>query len=244
MNVADRPDGAGGPGGADEWAGLVRRAGALVARSAAAGRPAVLGITGKPGAGKSTLAAALTDALNAERPGAAVLAPMDGFHLSNGVLAALGLRDRKGAPETFDAWGYLALLERIGGGREPVVYAPTFDRALEEPVAGAIPVPGETALVVTEGNYLLLDEEPWRRVRTLLDEVWYVEVADALRLDRLTARHAAFGKTPEQARLWATGSDERNAALVGRTAHHADLRVRVDGWALSMFGRDIGRSRQ
>ncbi|MGI5486344.1 nucleoside/nucleotide kinase family protein [Microtetraspora malaysiensis] len=241
MDVAERADGV---NGADEWAGLVRRAGALAARSAAAGRPAVLGISGKPGAGKSTLAAALTEALNAERPGVAVLAPMDGFHLSNEVLTGLGLRDRKGAPETFDAWGYLALLERIRGGREPVVYAPTFDRAIEEPVAGAIPVPGETALVVTEGNYLLLDEEPWRRVRALLDEVWYVEVADTLRLDRLTARHAAFGKTPEQARLWATGSDERNAALVGRTAHHADLCVRVDGWALPILGRDIGRSRQ
>ncbi|WP_067135972.1 nucleoside/nucleotide kinase family protein [Microtetraspora malaysiensis] len=241
MDVADRP---GGAYGADEWAGLVRRAGVLAARSSATGRTAVLGIAGKPGAGKSTLAAALTEALNAERPGVAVLAPMDGFHLSNEVLTRLGLRDRKGAPETFDAWGYLALLERIRGGREPVVYAPTFDRAIEEPVAGAVPVPRETALVVTEGNYLLLDEEPWRRVRALLDEIWYVEVADALRLDRLTARHAAFGKAPEQARLWATGSDERNAALVGRTAHHADLRVRVDGWALPILGRDIGRSGQ
>ncbi|WP_067173076.1 nucleoside/nucleotide kinase family protein [Microtetraspora niveoalba] len=224
---------------------LVRRARVLAGRSADAGRPVVLGIAGKPGAGKSTLAAALARALNAEAPDrGVVLAPMDGFHLSNDVLDGLGLRDRKGAPETFDAWGFLALLERIRAGREPVVYAPTFDRAVEEPVAGAIPVPRETRLVITEGNYLLLDGEPWRRARALLDEVWYVEVADALRLDRLTARHAAFGKTPEQARAWATGSDERNAELVGRAAGRADLRVRLDGWSLETFGQVMGFGRQ
>ncbi|MCC5579203.1 nucleoside/nucleotide kinase family protein [Microtetraspora sp. AC03309] len=241
MGVAEQADGV---NGADGWPDLVRRATELVRAAGTDGRPAVLGITGKPGAGKSTLAAALTAALNAERPGVAVLAPMDGFHLSNEVLTGLGLRDRKGAPETFDAWGYVALLERIKGGREPVVYAPTFDRAIEEPVAGAVPVPRDAALVITEGNYLLLDEEPWSLVRALLDEVWYAEVADTLRLDRLTARHAAFGKPPEQARAWATGSDERNAALVGPTADRADLRVRLDGWSPGRLGRATGRSGQ
>ncbi|GLX02484.1 nucleoside/nucleotide kinase family protein [Microtetraspora sp. NBRC 16547] len=235
MDLVAQPDGMSGMG-ADGRPDLVRRAVALAvalavtpAGAADGGRPAVLGIAGKPGAGKSTLAAALTEALNLRLPGAVVLAPMDGFHLSNEVLAGLGLRDRKGAPETFDAWGYLALLERIRGGREPVVYAPTFDRAIEEPVAGAVPIPRTARLVITEGNYLLLDEEPWGRIRALLDEVWYVEVADELRLDRLTARHAAFGKPPEEARAWATGSDERNAALIGPTAGRADLRIRLDG---------------
>ena len=124
------------------------------ARALMAGGRAVLGICGAPGAGKSTLAARLAEAVGP----AAVVVPMDGFHLHDDELARLGLSDRKGAPETFDVAGYVALLRRLHIETDHVVYAPEFDRSREESIAGAIAVRPEHRLVVTEGNYLLDDE--------------------------------------------------------------------------------------
>lgn len=185
----------------------------------------VLGITGMPGAGKSRLAQELVDALAP----AAIYVPMDGFHLANEVLVRLGRRERKGAPDTFDAAGYAALLRRLRGVQErTVVYAPSFRREIEEPIAGAIPVPAEIPLVVTEGNYLLLRDGSWSAIRPLLDEAWYVEVAEELRIQRLISRHAAFGKSPDEARRWALASDQSNAELVRATRALADVVVQVD----------------
>jgi pantothenate kinase len=191
------------------------------ARRLAGGPRRLLGLVGAPGAGKSTLAARLVDALTP----AAVLVPMDGFHLANAELDRLGRRDRKGAPDTFDAVGYVALLRRLRDAGPDLVYAPVFDRSLEEAVAGAIPVPPGVPLVVTEGNYLLLDDGPWARVRPLLDEAWFVAVDDALRVQRLIHRHVAHGKPPSAARDWVLGSDEANARLVAATRDRADLVV-------------------
>jgi pantothenate kinase len=189
---------------------------------AASGRRRLLGLTGMPGAGKSTVAARLVEDLG----GLAVLVPMDGFHLANEELVRLGRRDRKGAPDTFDAAGFVALLSRLREAETGVtVYAPRFTRTLEEPIAGAIPVPAEVPLVVTEGNYLLVAEGSWAGVGPLLDEAWFVEAEESLRLARLVARHAAFGKSPDEARRWATGSDQLNAAVVGGTRGRADLVV-------------------
>jgi pantothenate kinase len=201
--------------------------GELVARArrlAPADERRILGITGAPGAGKSTLAAALVEAL---RP-AALLVPMDGFHLANRELERLGRRDRKGAVDTFDARGYVALLRRLRDPAEEIVYAPEFRREIEEPIACALPVPRDVPLVVTEGNYLLVEDGPWGGVAPLLDEVWYVDAPEDLRLARLVARHVAFGKEPEAARAWSLGTDQRNAELIARTRARADLIVRVD----------------
>lgn len=186
------------------------------------GHRALLGITGPPGSGKSTLTDALTAGLSPD----AVTVPMDGFHLSQNVLVRLGRQDRKGAPDTFDAAGYVALLARIRAAEE-TVYAPAFDRRIEEPVAGSIAVPPTVPLVLTEGNYLLLDDTPWDRVRDELDAVWYVQVDPDVRVERLIARHVRHGKTPEAARAWVLGNDERNAELVDRTRDRADLVVTV-----------------
>ena len=151
---------------------------------------------------------------------------MDGFHLAQAELVRLGRRERMGAPDTFDAAGFTALLRRLRTD-EPVVYAPEFRREIEEPIAGAIAVSSTTPLVVTEGNYLLLDDEHWGPVRTLLDETWYVETDEELRVQRLIQRHIQFGKTPEYARAWVLRSDERNADVVRTTAHTADVLVRL-----------------
>ncbi|MET8910790.1 nucleoside/nucleotide kinase family protein [Micromonospora sp. NPDC004551] len=200
--------------------------GELVARARALagdGPRQLLGIAGAPGAGKSTLA----ERIVAEVGPAARLVPMDGFHLAQAELARLGRDARKGAPDTFDVNGFVSMLRRLRRLEPTSVWAPAFRRDLEEPVAGAIEVPPEVRLVVTEGNYLLLRDEPWEEVRTLLHQVWFLDLDAELRVRRLTARHEAYGKTPEQARAWALGSDEANARLVAGTAGHADLVVRL-----------------
>ena len=193
-------------------------------RDVGPGRPVLLGLVGEPGAGKSTLAASLVAELTA-RDVCTVLVPMDGFHLANVALAALGRADRKGALDTFDGAGYAALLARLRAAGPDTVWAPTYDRSIEESVAGAVPVAPGTEVVVTEGNYLLVDERPWDAVRGLLDEVWAVRVDPALRTQRLVARHVEFGKAPEHAAAWVRAVDEGNAALVRATLGRADLDV-------------------
>ncbi len=199
----------------DDLEDLTARAGAL----ASPGRRAILGLTGAPGAGKSTLGSELVDALGPT----SVLVPMDGFHLAGLELSRLGRADRKGAPDTFDVEGYLALLRRLRAGSGTTVYAPEFRREIEEPIAGAIAVTPCHVLVVTEGNYLLDEGAGWADVRQLLDAVWYLDIPEDERRRRLVARHEAHGATPQDARAHALGSDERNAERVRGTRSRADL---------------------
>ena len=213
---------------------LVRRAQELVRP----GHRAVVGITGSPGAGKSTLAEALVEALAATAPDGVAHVPMDGFHLADVELSRLGRLARKGAPDTFDADGYAALLERLratGPGAPPgshaaseVVYAPAFERGLEQPVAGSVPVSPQCRLVVTEGNYLLLDDPAWQRARACVDDVWFCALDDEERRRRLVARHVRFGKTPGTAERWVRGTDDPNARLVEACRERADVLVTGD----------------
>ena len=200
---------------------LVSRAALLAER----GTRTLLGLSGAPGAGKSTVAALLAAALGDR----CAMVPMDGFHLAQDELVRLGRADRKGAIDTFDGYGFVALLRRLARADEPIVYAPTFRRDLEEPIAGSIGVPASVPLVITEGNYLLFDVAPWTDVRGLLHEVWFIRPEDDVRRERLVARHVAFGRSPAAARAWALGTDERNAELVVASAHKADLIVTVAG---------------
>lgn len=186
----------------------------------------VLGIAGAPGAGKSTLARRIVTAVD-ERLGAgtAVQVPMDGFHLSNAALDALGRHDRKGAADTFDADGYVALVRRLVAADEDVVWAPDFDRRVDEPVAGSIAVPRAARLVVSEGNYLLDDTAPWSALPALFTETWFCAVADDVRLDRLVGRHMRHGRDHDAARAWAVEVDGVNAARVAPTVIRASRTV-------------------
>ncbi len=190
------------------------------------GRRAVLGIAGPPAAGKTTLARELVAAVAARTsPEWVAHVPMDGFHLADVELDRLGLRAVKGAPDTFDAPGYAALLRRLRDDTDEIVYAPAFERVIEQPIAGAVPVHRAARLVVSEGNYLLLSGGGWERIRPLVDEVWYADLDQQSRLRRLIDRHIRFGKPEPAAVAWATGTDERNAALIAATRERADLLV-------------------
>jgi pantothenate kinase len=210
---------------------LARDAIALVGESSRA----ILGVAGSPGAGKSTLVDALLQRVRAVKGDDWVAhVPMDGFHLADTQLDRIGARGRKGAPDTFDAAGYAQLLERVRRETDDPVYVPGFDRTLEQPLAAALVVLPSARLVITEGNYLLLDDPHWERARRAMDAVWFVASEDTVRVERLVARHIQFGKTPHEARTWVATTDERNSGLVASTVGRAD-RVIVNaaaGWGL------------
>lgn len=204
--------------------GAVERLARLVAT--AGNRRVILGIVGEPGSGKSTLTTLL--AARAASQGISVgTLPMDGFHLADIALEGRGLRQRKGAIETFDAHGYLSILQRVRADGPAPVYAPMFERVLEQPIAGALPILPEHRLVITEGNYLLDASEPWCAVGSLLDETWAVSVDDDLRRSRLEARHMQFGKTADEARAWIACVDDVNARRIRARLSHADAVVEL-----------------
>ncbi|WP_348789789.1 nucleoside/nucleotide kinase family protein [Leifsonia sp. NPDC080035] len=202
---------------------LARRALALVRD----GDRAVLGIAGSPGSGKTTLARAVTERASelAGEP-LAVHLPMDGFHLANATLDALGRHDRKGAIDTFDGWGFLALLDRLRRETGHTVYAPGFDRAVDEPVAGTIAIEPSARLIVAEGNYLLAPAAPWSEASALLAEAWFVAAPEEERLRRLVDRHIRHGRSPGAALAWARDVDGANARLIEATRDRAALIVR------------------
>ena len=189
-------------------------------------RPAVVrtivGIVGAPGAGKSTIAALVVERLGPS----AVLLPMDGFHLPQARLVELGRRERMGAPDTFDVEGFVATLRAVRTAGV-AVHAPAFNRENEAAVPDAIVITPAFRTVVVEGNYLLLDSGGWERVAPLLDVSFFVDLDPDIRLARLIERHQRFGKSPADARAWATGPDEANARTIEATAHRADHRIRL-----------------
>ncbi|MET3932481.1 nucleoside/nucleotide kinase family protein [Arthrobacter sp. OAP107] len=188
------------------------------------GRRLLLGVAGSPGSGKSTFSACLADALG---PDTALVVPMDGFHLGNAIIDGTPLRQRKGAPDTFDVGGYLSLLQRLARRDEDVVYAPDFRRTIDEPVAASLAVPAAIPIIITEGNYLLNDDPRWQQVRAQLDEVWFIDTPRELRLARLVERHMLYGMDRAAAEAWANGPDAANARLIEATRSRAD---RIIAW--------------
>ena len=198
----------------DQLAGEVQQ---LV--GAADGRRVMLGLCGPPGTGKSTTANALRDALGAE---CAAVVQLDGFHLASNILAGTELARRRGAIDTFDSGSFASLVERLRANDEPVIYAPSFERDLEEPINASVAVPADHRVVIVEGNYLLADGRDWERVRDCLDEVWYVASDPDTRVTRLVDRHVESGKSRSAAEDWVERSDEANARLIASTRHRAD----------------------
>jgi pantothenate kinase len=199
---------------------LSARAVALLNRSGPQRR--ILGIAGAPAAGKSTLAVQLQNRLAVSHPGRTALVGMDAFHLAQRVLDDRGLAEIKGAPETFDAVGYAELLRRLRSERQ-TVYAPEFDRGIEDSIAQATPIPAGVGLIITEGNYLLLDREPWRVLREIIDETWLISLDDAPRRQRLVTRHQRFGRDRSAAEARTYGTDERNAQLIVTASSAPDV---------------------
>ncbi|WP_202977042.1 nucleoside/nucleotide kinase family protein [Ornithinimicrobium flavum] len=220
------PEDAAGPAAAlepppDTLATLVEDARRLAARP---GRT-ILGLTGAPGAGKSTVAAALADELG---PELVALAPMDGFHLDDAILHARGARGRKGAIDTFDDAGYAALLTRLRSqAADEVVYAPRYDRDLETSIGSALPISPSVPLVVTEGNYLLARTGAWPRACAALDEVWFLDLDPAVRESRLVERHVRHGEDPARAHERASGPDHDNAVAIEALRDGATRVVRL-----------------
>lgn len=180
----------------------------------------LFGVTGAPGSGKSTLTASLAAEL-----GAAVV-PMDGFHLPNATLDERGLRGVKGAPETFAAASFVAAVRRLAAADTDVTL-PDFDRVVDEPQQDRIRVRASDRVVIVEGNYLLLDTDPWVELRDLLDAVAHLDVDPAVRVERLVNRHVRFGMTPSQASAFVQSSDEPNAARIEAVSHRAHLIIEV-----------------
>ena len=197
----------------------------LTAADARTGR-FLLGITGPPGAGKSTLAHALAASVLDARGSTALVAPLDGFHLSNETLDSRGLLSLKGAPQTFDATSFVDYLRQLRNDSGATVLWPDFDRSAERTIPGAISIDVSTRLVITEGNYLLLEQPPWDEVSELLDQVWYLDVPANILRRRLIERAMAYGRSEDEAVRHVDESDLRNAELVSRAKHSADLTIR------------------
>ncbi|MFV0430510.1 MAG: nucleoside/nucleotide kinase family protein [Arachnia sp.] len=222
--------------GTDPLGGLAGRALALVGAQSRV----MVALTGPPGAGKTTLAEALVERVNelaglrGEPGNFAISLPMDGFHLANRTLDRLDRGQRKGAIDTFDGWGFVWLLRRLREEHSHTVYAPGFDREIDEGVTGSIGIEPLTRLVIVEGNYLLAEAQPWHQIRELVAQVWFCAAPEAERMRRLVERHENGGRTPAAARAWAQEVDGANAALITSTRHRADVIVSgIDGSILA-----------
>jgi len=182
----------------------------------------LLGITGVPGAGKSTLADLLMKNVNATlKEESAIVIPMDGYHYHNDILVETGLLPLKGVPQTFDAQRFVMLIKEIASAKTEKLYCPSYDRALHNPVEGSIVIEDKHKIVIVEGNYLLLDTYPWNELADLFDESWFIETPLTTTKERLINRHVLTGRSVEEALSKISSTDAPNAELIIQTRHRA-----------------------
>ena len=205
--------------GLDELAAIVEQRGA-VARGMTA-------IAGPPGAGKSTLAAALASRLNDQKSGSAAILPMDGYHFDDMVLVPRGLKARKGAPETFDVAGFCHMLQRLKSNNETEIAVPVFDRELEIARAGARIIQSSVHHLIVEGNYLLLDIPEWRRLYPLFDTTVMIFASEELLRERLAARWQSYGLSPPEVTAKVEGNDLPNGRFVIANSADAEFFVQM-----------------
>ena len=191
---------------------------------AQSGKRQILAVAGAPGSGKTTITRAIMAGLPV---GSVVIAPMDGFHLSNATLINYDQRDRKGAWDTFDADGYINLLTRLKNQTEAVIHAPDFDRDIDESIGSAIPIDIHTPLILAEGTFLFSQYGSWPKLSPLLDQGWFVHLDSKARQERLITRHMKHGMSLQQATDWALGTDENNAKAVENDYLRADLSIKI-----------------
>jgi pantothenate kinase len=198
---------------------------ALLADKAQGRGRVVAALAGAPGSGKSTVAERLCDALNARQAGLASVLPMDGYHYDDLHLVPAGLRPRKGAPETFDVGGLYHTLKRLRARDEDFVAVPVFDRDIEIARAGARMIGAEVPVIIVEGNYLLLGQEPWSRLRPMFDVAVLVDVPEPVLRDRLTARWQHYNLTPDEIAWKLDGNDLPNGRFVMAESRGEDYRL-------------------
>ncbi|WP_420414076.1 hypothetical protein [Roseibium sp.] len=190
-------------------------------------RRTIVGIAGPPASGKSTLAESVVHKLNTDRSGSvprAALLPMDGYHLDNRLLESRGLLARKGAPESFNAFGFCEAVKRLSiADRE--TFHPKFDRQMDLAIANSIAIHPASPIVVVEGNYLLLRHEPWSRLSEIFAATIFVSPSIAALRDRLQQRWMKHGLDPDSASLRVQSNDLPNAEFVVRESQQADLKI-------------------
>ena len=183
----------------------------------------MVGIVGPPASGKSTFSAQLRDAL-IQQGESTIVVPMDGFHFDDAILNARGHRPRKGAPHTFDVYGFEVLLKRIRA-REPDIAIPVFDRTMELSRNAADIVADEAKFILVEGNYLLLKTAPWNRLKPLFDTTLYIDVPEAELVRRLMQRWHEHGFDEAYAKNWIASNDLLNIRTIQADSAKADLVV-------------------
>jgi pantothenate kinase len=205
---------------------------AFVARLAAylqeipAGQRRSVGIAGAPASGKSTLAADIHRKLNSKDPGACEILPMDGYHYDDEVLVPHGWRPHKGAPHTFDVGGLRATLQRLKANDEETVAVPRFDRSIEIARAGAILIEQDARLIVCEGNYLLLKDEPWPSLWPFFDRTALIKTDYEELVGRNRQRWVDHDYTEEMIMAKLEENDLPNVRLVYERSAEPDWLIR------------------